>query len=194
MSGNQNYPQRGATEMLSRRGDGNAYRDAWLAQRSEDEMRQLDALAASEGLKLQPATILRPILVVEGATNIVGGQVFSLSYYFPFYAYVRRVTSSVRQLRFKQNQEPDASTIGNLDTRVYFNGMLSRPNGDQLFTRPASLDQWSGSGEFEYVFDLIPFVTLGDRLNVEVAVSDVVDTVSQLQITFHCMRFPIEGV
>jgi len=185
---------RSAADMLSNRRDGNSYRDAWLAQRSEDQMRQLDALAASEGLKLQPATILRPILIVEGEKNLTGGQVFQLSYYFPFYAYVRRVTSSIRQLKFKPNQEPDVATTGNLDTRVYFSGMLNRPNGDQLFTKPAMLDQWSGSGQLEYVFDLIPFVTTGDRLNIEIVVSNVVASVDEMQITFHCMRFPIEGV
>lgn len=183
------------TKILNpQRPSGNANRDAWLAQRSEDELRRLDALAASEGLKLQPATILRPFLLGKGVPNVAGGQRYSLSFYFPFYAYVRRVTSTIQQPKFQPNQEPDAAVVGTLDMRSYFTGTIDRPNGDRLFSEPLTLDQWTGDGKLEYIFDLIPFVTLGDTLNINLEVSPRILSVDLVQITFHCMKFPIEGV
>jgi hypothetical protein len=173
---------------------GNAYRDAWLAERSESELRRLDALAASEGLKLQPATILRPILIADQVQNFTGGASVSLNFYFPFYAYIRKVTSSVRHLEFKAGQAPDSSTVGQLDTREYVEAKIVRSSGEQLFNEFVSLDQVSGDGSREYIFDLIPFVTRAETISVQLQCNTRVETIDQVQITLHCMRFPVEGV
>jgi len=173
---------------------GNAYRDAWLAERDESELRRLEALAASEGIKLQPATILRPILIPASILNFVGGTTDALEFYFPFYAYVRKITSSVRHLEFAQNQAPDAATLGQLDVREYIKSKIVRSSGEQLFSDFVSLDQVSGDGAREYVFDLIPFVTRAETLVIQLECDPRVATIDEVQITLHCMRFPVEGV
>ena len=173
---------------------GNAYRDAWLAERDESQLRRLEALAASEGLKLQPATILRPILIPASVHNFAGGATTALEFYFPFYAYIRKVTSSVRHLEFAQNQAPDAATLGQLDVREYIKSKIVRSSGEQLFSDFVSLDQVSGDGAREYVFDLIPFVTRAETLSIQLQCDARVATIDEVQITLHCMRFPVEGV
>jgi len=173
---------------------GNAYRDAWLAERSEDELRRLEALAASEGLKLQPATVLRPILIAESVENFVGGASTSLNFYFPFYAYIRKVTSTIRHLEFKPNEAPDSSTTGQLDTREYVEAKIVRSSGEQLFNEHITLDQVSGDGAREYVFDLIPFVTRAETISIQLQCNQRVENIDKVQITLHCMRFPVEGV
>jgi len=185
----------GAYEYLTDpRPSGNAFRDQWLAERSASELRRLDALAASEGLKLQPATILRPILLPQSQLNSVGGQQFTLEFYFPFYAYIRKITSTVRQLSFIQNQEPDDAVIGTLDPRQYVEGRIVRSNGEQLMSQPVSMDQWSGTGEAEYIFDLIPFATLGETISIVMDVNARIQSIDLTQVTMHCMRFPVEGI
>ena len=194
-SNNARYYEGGAADYLTDdRPSGNAYRDQWLAERSESELRRLEALAASEGLKLQPATILRPILIAEQLTDFKGGDATSISFYFPFYAYVRKVTSTVRFLKFKQNQEPDDSVLAPLDPREYVTGKIIRSSGEQLFNREITLDQWSGNGEWEYVFDLIPFVTRAETLSIQLTCNERIENIDLVQITLHCMRFPVEGV
>jgi hypothetical protein len=173
---------------------GNAYRDAWLAERDESELRRLEALAASEGLKLQPATVLRPILITESVANFIGGAATSLNFYFPFYAYIRKVTSTVRHLEFKQGEAPDSSTTGQLDTREYIEAKIVRSSGEQLFNDFVTLDQVSGDGAREYVFDLIPFVTRSETLSIQLQCNERVQSIDKVQITLHCMRFPVEGV
>ena len=176
------------------RPSGNAMRDAWLAERSEGQLRRLSALAASEGLKLQPATILRPILLPQQADGLVTSQQVTLSFYFPFFAYIRKITSTVRQLSFIQNQEPDDAIIGTLDPRQYIDGKITRANGEQIMSTPVSMDQWSGDGGLEYIFDLIPFATLGETISIVCDVNDRIQAIDRLQVTLHCMRFPVEGV
>lgn len=186
--------QPGPTYLDQNAPSGNAYRDAWLAERSEDQLRRLEALAASEGLKLQPATILRPILIAESVENFVGGATTSLNFYFPFYAYIRKVTSTIRHLEFKQGEAPDSSTTGQLDTREYVEAKIVRSSGEQLFNEHITLDQVSGDGAREYVFDLIPFVTRAETISIQLQCNQRVQSIDKVQITLHCMRFPVEGV
>lgn len=188
------YNDGASSVVQDNRPSGNAYRDAWLAERDESQLRRLSALAASEGLKLQPATILRPILLPQQADNLVGSQQVTLSFYFPFFAYIRKITSTVRQLAFNQNEEPDDAVIGTLDPRQYIDGRIVRANGEQIMSQAVSMDQWSGDGAREYIFDLIPFATLGETISIVCDVNDRISTIDRLQITFHCMRFPVEGV
>jgi hypothetical protein len=179
---------------VENRPSGNAYRDNWLAERSESELRRLEALAASEGLKLQPATVLRPILIPSSVEDFTGGQSTALEFYFPFYAYVRKITSNVRHLEFAQGNAPDTSTIGQLDVREYVKAKIVRSSGEQLFSDFVTLDQVSGDGAREYVFDLIPFVTRAETLSIELQCDTRVQSIDEVQITLHCMRFPVEGV
>lgn len=189
------YREGGADGYLTdNRPSGNAWRDNWLAERNESELRRLDALAASEGLKLQPATILRPFLLSKSVTNFAGSQRATLDFYFPFYAYIRKVTTSVRYLVFKQNEEPDTAVQSELDPRQYVKGKISRSSGEQLFNDEISLDQWSGDGAREYIFDLIPFVTRSDTVSIEMTCNARVENIDEVQVTFHLMRFPVEGV
>ena len=183
-----------ASYLREDRPSGNAYRDNWLAERSENEVRRLEALAASEGLKLQPATILRPILIPASVIDFAGGATTALEFYFPFYAYVRKITSNVRHLEFAQGQAPDTSTIGQLDVREYVKSKIVRSSGEQLFSDFVTLDQVSGDGAREYVFDLIPFVTKAETLAIHLECDQRVQTIDEVQITLHCMRFPVEGV
>jgi len=192
---NERHREGGAANYLpDDRPSGNAYRDQWLAERDESELRRLEALAASEGLKLQPATILRPILIEQHVDNFQGGDRASLNFYFPFYAYVRKVTSTVRYMKFIQNEEPDDAVLATLDPREYVEGKIIRSSGEQLFNNEISLDQWSGSGEWEYIFDLIPFVTRAETLSIQLTCTDRIESIDKLSITLHCMRFPVEGV
>jgi len=195
MSYNAPYREGGADGyLMDNRPSGNAWRDNWLAERNESELRRLDALAASEGLKLQPATILRPFLLAKSVTQFSGSAKSTLDFYFPFYAYIRKITTSVRYLTFKQNQEPDTAVQSELDPRAYVRGKISRSSGEQLFNTEISLDQWSGDGSREYIFDLIPFVTRSDTVSIELTCDTRVDQIDEVQVTFHLMRFPVEGV
>lgn len=172
---------------------GNAFRDQWLAERDENQVRRLEAAAAQAGLKLQPATILRPLVFPKSAENVVGGQEFILSFYFPYACYVRRITSSLTNLRFNPNEAPDTSTLP-VDTRQYIKGRIERASGELLFENFVTCDQWSGDGENTYIFDLIPFVPRADTLNITLRVNERVETIDEVQFTFHCMRFPVEGI
>lgn len=190
-----NTQQGGVADVISdNRPSGNAYRDQWLAERSSSELRRLEALAATEGLKLQPATILRPILIEQHVEDFQGGNAASLNFYFPFYAYVRKITSTVRFLKFVQNEEPDDATLASVDPREYVEGKIVRSNGEQIFNNEISLDQWSGNGEWEYIFDLIPFVTRSETLSIQLSCNERVESIDKVSITLHCMRFPVEGV
>jgi hypothetical protein len=186
--------RRAIDELQDNRPSGNAYRDQWLAERSEDELRRLEALAIAEGAKLRPTTVLRPQLFTQSITNVVGGQDFTLQWYFPYYAYVRKITSTVRQLNFAQNQEPDDALIGTLDPRAYVEGRIDRTTHEQLFTDFIPMDEWTGDAEREYIFDLIPFVTRSETLIMQGRVTERVGTIDKIQVTMHIMRFPVEGV
>jgi hypothetical protein len=186
--------RRAIDQVQDNRPSGNAYRDQWLAERSEDELRRLEALAIAEGALLRPTTVLRPQLFTQYVENVRGDDTFTLEWYFPYYAYIRKITSTVLHTNFKQNQEPDDALVGTLDPRAYVLGKVERTTHEQIMTDFIPMDEWTGDAEREYVFDLIPFVTRSETLTMQGRISERVDIIDRVQVTMHIMRFPVEGV
>lgn len=186
---------------VDNRPSGNAFRDAWIAERTEAQQQRLQALAENAGARLYPETVLRPFVYTLSVENLVGGQQnVQLPFVPQFFAYVRRVTATVRGLTFGQNAEPAAYQIPWTSPLHYIEGTITRTLSEQVFSDFIPLSEWVGDGREQYVFDIIPFVAANDTMNVTLRVAgsntigatDEIVSISKVDITFHMMRFPQE--
>jgi hypothetical protein len=192
---------------------GNTFQDAFLAERTPGEMARLDALAREAGETLGPQTILRPFLypaslsyVRQNSETVTENQNadFVLTYYFPFAAFIRKITASLNTPVLNAGFE-DALTggpfTGDVSALDYIEGKLERQNQENIFVDYIPLSQWCGTGQLAYVFDLIPFVARGETLRIPVRIPKIVppaggaaiypfDYIGQICITLHAMRFP----
>jgi len=192
---------------------GNTFQDAFLAERTPGEMARLDALAREAGETLGPQTILRPFLYPASLSYVRQNQEtvtenqnadFVLTYYFPFAAFIRKITASLNT-PVLNDQFSDALTngpfTGDVSALDYIEGKLERQNQENIFVDYIPLSQWCGTGQLAYVFDLIPFVARGETLRIPVRIPKIVplaggpaiypfDYIGQVSITLHAMRFP----
>lgn len=192
---------------------GNVFQDAFLAERTPGEMARLDALAREAGETLGPQTILRPFLypaalsyVRQNAETATDNQndSFVLTYYFPFAAFIRKITASLNTPVLNADFS-DALTggpfTGDVSALDYIEGKLERQNQENIFVDYAPLSQWCGTGSLSYVFDLIPFVARGETMRIPIRIPKIVppaggaaiypfDYIGQVSLTLHCMRFP----
>lgn len=219
----------GASEAVRQQGpaspmqypQGNTFQDQFLAERTPGEMARLDALARQAGEQLGPQTILRPLIVAQKINgiylNTAEGNVpgpndqnaeFVLSYYFPFACFIRKVTatltSPVLNEAFAGDLAPGTSPFaGDVTALDYIEGRLVRQNNENIFTEYAPLSEWTGNGQLSYVWDLIPFISRAETIQIFCRIPKVspssgstdtaryyFDYIASLNITLHTMRFP----